>query len=296
MDEYKYTPEFDGLDDSAPADYDWSTSRSAERFHRMRDALQQQSRTIQYSMCIWGTAHVEEWGNATGHSWRMWADIRAEWASVAEILNQASFLAHTTDFWSHGDWDMLEVGNGALTYEESRTHFALFAALKSPLIIGTRLHDIKPEILDILLNKELLAFNQDPIHGGAALPYKWGINPDKAYNRTHPAEFWAGPSVLGMHVFVLNSLNESVSKTIDFSEVPGLEDGGKYLVHDMWTGEDVGVYSSSLTVELKAHDNVAFRLTPASESATQSRGLSLETNVLERGDEQTLESHKELRV
>jgi alpha-galactosidase len=275
-DEYEYRPEYDGLDDDAPEGYDWSASRSAERFHRMRDALLNQTHTIQYSMCIWGSAHVEEWGNSTGHSWRMWADIRAEWASVAEILNHASFLAQTTDFWSHGDWDMLEVGNGDLTYEESRTHFALFAALKSPLIIGTRLHDIKPEILAILLNKELLAFNQDPVYGAAAVPYKWGLNPDNTYNKSHPAEFWAGRSVRGTHVFVLNSLNATVNKTIDFGEVPGLGSGA-YLVHDMWTGEDIGVYASNFTAEFKAHDNVALRLTPA--TSTEPQAITLESDT-----------------
>lgn len=41
------------------------------------------------------------------------------------------------DFWGHPDPDMLEVGNGALTLEENRAHFALWAIMKSPLIIGT---------------------------------------------------------------------------------------------------------------------------------------------------------------
>ena len=34
---------------------------------------------------------------------------------------------------------MLEVGNGALTAAETRKHFALWAAMKSPLLIGTNL-------------------------------------------------------------------------------------------------------------------------------------------------------------
>jgi alpha-galactosidase len=59
------------------------------------------------------------------------------------ILNQASFFWNTTDFWGHNDWDMLEIGNGNPTYEENRSHFAMWAALKSPLIIGTPLDDIQ---------------------------------------------------------------------------------------------------------------------------------------------------------
>jgi alpha-galactosidase len=40
-------------------------------------------------------------------------------------------------FWGHPDPDMLEVGNGDLTAAENRAHFALWAIMKSPLIIGT---------------------------------------------------------------------------------------------------------------------------------------------------------------
>ena len=34
---------------------------------------------------------------------------------------------------------MLEIGNGNLTIAESRSHFAFWVAMKSPLIIGTAL-------------------------------------------------------------------------------------------------------------------------------------------------------------
>jgi len=40
-------------------------------------------------------------------------------------------------FWGYPDPDMLEIGNGNLTAEENRAHFALWAIMKSPLIIGT---------------------------------------------------------------------------------------------------------------------------------------------------------------
>lgn len=47
-----------------------------------------------------------------------------------------SFLLNAVGFWGHNDADMLEVGNEDLSVEESRTHFALWAAMKSPLMIG----------------------------------------------------------------------------------------------------------------------------------------------------------------
>lgn len=40
-------------------------------------------------------------------------------------------------FWGHPDPDMLEVSNGALNLTENGAHFALWAAMKGPLIVGT---------------------------------------------------------------------------------------------------------------------------------------------------------------
>lgn len=60
---------------------------------------------------------------------------------------------------------MLEVGvhdrNGTYGYtiDEEKTHFALWAIMKAPLIIGADLRDIRPESLEILKNKELIGIN-----------------------------------------------------------------------------------------------------------------------------------------
>jgi alpha-galactosidase len=252
---------------AAPAGYDWMTSKSFERYKMMGDALLATNRTIQFSQCAWGHAKIEQWGNSTGHSWRMWGDIYPEWYGkhkyswgLMPILNHASFFNNETDFWGHGDWDMLEVGNGNLTLQESRSHFALWAALKSPLIIGTPLHNIKPEILDILNNKELIDFNQDPVFGAAAKPYKWGINADKTWNQTHPAEYWSGRSSKGIHVFALNTLNTTQTKVIDFAEVPQLDAEAEYVVFNSWNGEEQGSFKGRYEAVVEAHDTAAVRL------------------------------------
>lgn len=174
----------------APEGYDWSKSKSAERYNRMRDALAKQERAILFAVCIWGRADVFSWGNDTAISWRMSGDISANWASVMNILNLNSFQMNTIDFWGRNDADMLEVGNN-LTHAEGRSHFALWAAMKSPLLIGADLEKLDQENIDILKNKRLLAFNQDDTYGKPATPYKWGINPDWTFNQTHPAEYWS---------------------------------------------------------------------------------------------------------
>jgi alpha-galactosidase len=57
------------------------------------------------------------------------------------------------------DPDMLEIGNGGLTEEQEKSHFALWAIAKAPLIIGCDLTTISNSSLSILKNKALIAIN-----------------------------------------------------------------------------------------------------------------------------------------
>lgn len=70
------------LENRAPEGYDWSTSNTAERYRRMREALEDTDRTVLYSLCEWGHANVNAWGNETGSSWRMSGDIRRAYTLV----------------------------------------------------------------------------------------------------------------------------------------------------------------------------------------------------------------------
>ncbi|KAI1818104.1 glycoside hydrolase family 27 protein [Poronia punctata] len=247
-----------------PDGYDYTKSNSAKRYQAMRDALQAQNRTILYSLCSWGSAGVEQYGNATGNSWRMSDDIQDNWDSVVSILNMNSFIVNDADFWGHPDPDMLEVGNGGLSTEEERTHFAFWAAMKSPLLIGTDLNAASNESKAIMLNKYLIAFNQDDVYGAAAKPYKWGTNPDYTFDPSHPAEFWSGESQLGTFVFMLNSQSDGRSMTVDFAEVPGLDADGEYDVLDVWSDDSLGSFTSEFEIDVSAHDTAVLLFTPSS--------------------------------
>lgn len=220
----------------------------------MKEALARQEHEIVYNLCIWGTADVFSWGNDTAISWRMSNDINPSWDRVKNILNQNTFHLDSTGFWGHNDADMLEVGNG-LTLAESRSHFALWAAMKSPLFIGTDLTALSKEAVDILKNKELLAFNQDDVFGSPAKPYKWGTNPDGTFDPARPAEFWAGESKSGILVLMLNTQEQNQTKTALWSQIPGL-DGSAHRVTDVWTGKDLGCMLQ-YSADVETHDTAA---------------------------------------
>ncbi|KAJ5992108.1 hypothetical protein N7451_007832 [Penicillium sp. IBT 35674x] len=244
------------LTDPAPPEYDWAKSNTSIRYDRMRDALLAQSRTILFSLCDWGNAAVNTWGKETGNSWRMSGDITAEWSRIAQIANENSFLMNYVEFWGHPDPDMLEVGNGNLTVEENRAHFALWAIMKSPLIIGTTLNKLSADNLATIKNKYLLDFHQDPVYGRSAYPYKWGYNPDWTFDPEHPAEYWSGPSstMKGTLVLMLNTEDSTATRTAVWNEIPELMGHDSYRVTDAWSGKDLGCVHKKHSVSLKSHD------------------------------------------
>ena len=65
-----------------------------------------------------------------------------------------------------GHWndpDMLEVGNGKLNIRENRSHFSMWAMLAAPLLAGNDLPNMKPEVKEILTNKDVIAIDQDKL-------------------------------------------------------------------------------------------------------------------------------------
>ena len=106
------------------------------RYPRMRDALNATGREIFYSLCNWGEDGVADWGKSVGNSWRTTKDIGNSWESIEFNFRGNLKVASRSGPGGWNDPDMLEVGNGGLSLEEEKTHFALWAISKAPLIIG----------------------------------------------------------------------------------------------------------------------------------------------------------------
>ncbi|KAF8160647.1 glycoside hydrolase superfamily [Crassisporium funariophilum] len=247
-------------DSSTPQGGDWYNSNSAIRYRQMTAALAAQSRPIQFELCIWGQANVWNWGSRVGHSWRMSGDSSATWSYITSIITTNVAHLSAVNFGSHNDMDMMEIGNGALTLQEQRTHFAAWAFLKSPILLGTDMSKLTTTQLAIIKNAELLAFHQDPNVGVPAMPF----TAFSSMPSTSPPEYYSGTSGKGTHVFIINTGSGTSTKQFTFSNVPGLGTSGNFKVHDMWTGTDLAVTytaTSSFTISVAAHDTVAYLIT-----------------------------------
>lgn len=65
------------------------------------------------------------------------------------------------------DIELLQVGNGHLTADESAAHFFLWCAMHAPLMLSTRIDRLQPWQITLLTNPEALAINADPLAGQA---------------------------------------------------------------------------------------------------------------------------------
>lgn len=79
---------------------------------------------------------------------------------LSSVIHRPNSLCPST---SSATSPSLTVGNGKLTLGEQRAHFALWALLKSPLLIGADLRHLNPDSLSILKAKEIIAINQDEL-------------------------------------------------------------------------------------------------------------------------------------
>ncbi|XP_038988913.1 alpha-galactosidase 3 isoform X2 [Phoenix dactylifera] len=134
-----------------------------ERYPPMRDALNSTGRTIFYSLCEWGVDDPALWAGKVGNSWRTTDDITDSWESMTTIADLNDKWASYAGPGGWNDPDMLEVGNGGMTYMEYRGHFSIWALMKAPLLMGCDVRKMTAKTFEILSNEEVIAVNQDPL-------------------------------------------------------------------------------------------------------------------------------------
>ncbi len=197
-----------------------------------------------YNVCSW--AFPGEWVVNVADSWRTGADITNSYESIIYQVDKIRNLAKYNGPGHINDLDMLQVGNG-MSYEEDKTHFAMWCMMSTPLMLGMDLNSISEETLSIISNEELIAINQD-VACIQAIPVK-------TYNGV---EVWVkdlGSSNSNKKAFaLLNDTNSSKTVTIDFSEV-GL--ANVEVVRDAWAHEDIAV-DGKITVTIPSHGTLVF--------------------------------------
>ena len=229
------------MDQEAPNDPAKKTQMMKDAYEKMHKALLATGRPIVYSFCQYGWDAVWEWGPSLGANlWRTTGDINPTWDRMTLIGFSQAGLAKYAGPGHWNDPDMLEVGNGKLTLDENRTHMSLWALLAAPLLAGNDLSKMKPETMQILTNREVIAIDQDPL----------GKQGDRV-SEVGPVEIWAKPLKGGAKAIGLFNRNDTTQPiTLKLSDV-GFTAGAK--ARDVWQAKDLGKLQGTYTATVPRH-------------------------------------------
>jgi alpha-galactosidase len=232
---------------------------SESSYTLMRDALAASGRPILFSICEWGSTKPWLWAGPIGNMWRATGDIQDCWSckkdwggnGVAQILDQMNGIESYAGPGHWNDPDMLEVGNGGMTKEEYRTHFSMWAMFSAPLLAGNDIANMSADTREILMNKEVIAIDQDPLG-----------QQGRRVKKTGDLEIWSKQlSDGGRAVALVNRSATTAKIAVAWSDI-GYTDNLTASVRDLWAAKDLQRQRGNYTAEVPSHGVVMVTVKP----------------------------------
>jgi len=231
--------------------YDWCHTEglaAQPAYKKMRAALESAGRPIVFSICEWGGSEPWLWAKGVGHLWRTTGDIEDKWESILKILDLQAGLE---GYAGPGHWNdpaMLEVGNGGLTFEESKAHFSLWCLLTAPLMAGNDLRSMTKPAAFILTNTDVIAVDQD----------KLGVQ-GRRLRQDGPSEVWIKPLADGSKAVVLLNRGPAPAEiSVSWKEL-GVETSTAE-VRNLWLRNDLGRFLSGYSAKVPSHGVVMVKV------------------------------------
>lgn len=251
--------------------YDWCYNEGQDAkaaYKTMSDALRECGRPIVFSICEWGDNKPWEWGKGVGHLWRITADIRDcydcrfNWGGVGvlQILDKALTITQYSGPGHWNDLEMLEIGNGGQTQQEYRSHMAIWSMMSAPLMAGNDIRNMDVLTKEILLNKDVIAINQDKL-GKSAFRFVQLNGIDILVKALSDGDV--------AFLFInRNNFNTELNYNWNFDTVydESLENGSLYMkraprtIKNVWTNQYMGTTDTLLKKTLEPHESLFLRL------------------------------------
>ncbi len=252
---------------NAPTDQ----ATAIERYTRMGEALEATGREFLYSLCEWGNRNPHLWAKrAGGHMWRVSGDVFDSWVDIwvaahkyygLGIGTSLDIAAGLDEYGGPSGWndlDMLVVGlkgkgqisGTGMSFIEYQTHMSVWCMACSPLMIGCDVRALDPETASLLMNREVLAINQDSLG-----------RPARRIKVTGRCEVWKKPLADGSAaVAVVNRGTTGTDVTVRAGDM-GLLDAKKHA-RNLWLKEDIADFTTELGLRVQPHETVLLKVTP----------------------------------
>ncbi len=195
------------------------------------------------SICAWGQADVNDWAHNYGQMWRTSFDINATWDTMLFNFDSAASRALFAGPGRWNDPDMLEVGNGEFDGDHlvaARAHMSMWAILAAPLILGNDLRRLTPGLADVIVNRAVIAINQDPAGNQGVVVSRDGDGQVLVKALASPGR---------KAVALINRGRKPRTLSADVADL-GLSPTASMTVRDAWTGRVVRPANGRITVAL----------------------------------------------
>jgi alpha-galactosidase len=242
---------------------DWCNTlpgqNSESSYTLMRNALAESGRPIVFSICEWGSTKPWLWAGSIGNLWRATGDIQDCWDckkdwggnGVTQIIDQMNGLETYAGPGHWNDPDMLEVGNGGMTKEEYRAHFSMWALFSAPLLAGNDISNMTADTKEILLNKEVIAIDQDPLG-----------RQGRRVKKTGDQEIWSKQLEDGSRAVVLLNRGSAPTKiAVSWTDI-GYPGSLPASVRNLWTANDLGKQTGAYSADVPSHGAVMLTIKP----------------------------------
>ncbi|MBO4945870.1 MAG: alpha-galactosidase [Muribaculaceae bacterium] len=221
-----------------------------DQYTKIAQTIARYKPEVSINICRW--AFPGNWARDIAASWRMSEDIRAKWPSIMSVVNKNLNLSAYARDGHYNDMDMLvvglhgnsAVGGDGLTIDEEKAHFGLWCIMSSPLLIGADLSRLDSESLKILLNRELIAINQDPLELQA---YPLHVFADGSAILVKDILTERGPK---RAVAFYNPTDTEKNMSVDLAD---LELGGYVAVRDLTENTDLGNFKKTFSKTMPPH-------------------------------------------
>jgi alpha-galactosidase len=242
-------------------DNPWSEEEDVRQAYvKMANALNRTGREVLFSTS--GAPRPWLWGQPVAHLWRTAGDLHPRFSTsiMGTVDRQEETLCWAgPGFWA--DPDSLQFGarsylpakgdpSEPMTQGESQAQFSLWAVMAAPLILGMDLRHVDDATLKIILNRDVIAVDQDPL----------GI-PGRRIRRAGDLEVFARRLTDGEAVVLLNRGKEPAEMRVTAGELWSSKNALE--VRDLWTGQSRSITDGVIAARVEGHGVAMLRTRPS---------------------------------
>jgi len=183
--------------------------------------------------------------------WRNYGDIQDSWEDVLDIMDwwatNQDVLVPAAGPGHFNDPDMVIVGDYALSFDQSKVQFGMWAIMAAPLFMSNDLRTISEEAKSVLQNKYVIAINQDSA----------GIQGKRHINSSSKIQGWSRPLARGQYaIAIVSTRTDGFPHKFTFNLAQlNITAAAHYQLYDVYDGESPKIFGVKDDITLYVNPN-----------------------------------------